>query len=176
MTIPGLFAPGGRTGLADARQFQAVAPLAWLTAQPSTKRFLCRCLENNIALPPSTNTLIQLQPGYEGYIKSMMLVGGWNSGINSGRNYALLVDGAQVWECHLITTGVNTASMDILPGGSDGLNTWLECDTWLPEQSLVSCTYNNNGGSTGDQIGMVIFGYYWPITLREDWAQRGWRK
>ena len=177
MTVPrGLFVEGARTGLAK-QQTLPMAPLEWLRAHPLTKRWWARALEIGVAAAFITRTMIQLRPGFEGYIRWLLIVGGWNTDSNDGRNWAVLVDGASPIEMLLnFAASQNQANFDLLPGGSDGINTWLELDLWLPENARVQLTYNNNGGSAADQIGGAMYGYYWPVSLREEWQTRGWKK
>lgn len=177
MTVPsGMFVGGGRTGLAKQRTLP-MAPLEWLRAHPLTKRWWSRALEIGIGAAFITREMIQLKPGFEGYIRNLLIVGGWNSDNNDGRNWAVLVDGSSPIEMMLnFASAINQANFDLLPGGTDGIQTWVELDLWLPENARVELTYNNNGGSAADQIGGAMYGYYWPITLREEWQTRGWKK
>jgi len=82
-----------------------------------------------------------------------------------------------VIECRLDFAGtLNVSNFDVLPGGSDGLNTWAKVGVWLDEAALVQITFNDNGGSTGDQLGAAALGWYWPVTLRDEWLRRGWKR
>jgi hypothetical protein len=171
-----MFLPGGRTGLAKQRTLP-MAPLEWLRAHQLTKRWLSRATDINVAAAFITRSMIQLRPGFEGYIRHLLLVGGWNTAGNLGRNWAVLVDGSSPIEMSQRAGALlSQANFDLLPGGTDGVQTWVELDLWIPENGLVELTYNNNGGSSTDQIGGVMYGYYWPITLREEWQTRGWKK
>lgn len=179
MTVPSnLFTPqGGRTGLAR-QQTRPQVPIEWLRAHPLTKRWWARSMEINVLAAFITRTAIQLDDGFEGYIRHLIITGGWNTDGNGGRNWRLLVDGASPLDTTMNFGGLTNSEglFDILPGGSDGINTWVELDLWLAESALVAMQYNNNGGSAADQIGWAMYGYYWPIALRDEWVTRGWKK
>lgn len=58
---------------------------------------------------------------------------------------------------------------------SDGQGrSWGEMNLWIPNGTAVTIGMNNNGG-TIDPMGWAAWGMYWPITLHEEWAKRGWR-
>jgi hypothetical protein len=154
-----------------------MVPLDWLRAHPLTKRWWGRAMDVGVGAAFITRTMINLRAGFEGYIRHLLIVGGWNTDANDGRNWSVLIDGSSPIEM-LLNFGslTNQGNFDVLPGGSDGVNTWVELDLYIPENSLVALTYNNNGGSAADQIGGVMYGYYWPISLREEWITRGWKK
>jgi hypothetical protein len=159
------------------QQTRPMVPLDWLRAHPLTKRWWARALDVGVGAAFITRPMINLKAGFEGYIRHLLIVGGWNSAGNDGRNWAVLVDGSSPIEMLLNFGSLqNQANFDILPGGSDSTQTWVELDLWLNENANVSLTYNNNGGTAGDQIGGVMYGYYWPINLREEWQSRGWKK
>jgi hypothetical protein len=171
-----MFVDGARTGLAR-QQTRPMVPIEWLRAHPLTKRWWGRALEVSVGAAFITRQMIDLKSGFEGYIRHLIIIGGWNQGNNDGRNWSVLVDGSAPIEMFLNFGGsVNQANFDLLPGGTDGINSWVELDLWIQENSLVSLTYNNNGGSTADQIGGAMYGYYWPISLRDEWVSRGWKK
>lgn len=175
--IDDLVAPGAQTGLAKQIVKPSV-PLDWLLQQPTTRPWWAKAERANVGAAEIVDFALNLQPGYEGIVRRMVLLGkAGTQGANAGIGWAIYFNDVRqmdtVWQ---FGASVDTSGrFDYLDEG-DGLgNSWGQIDLWIPEQSRVTVGMNNNGG-TADAMGWIVRGYYWPVILRELWARRGWKK
>lgn len=178
MTVPsGLFAPGGRTGIARSAS-QGVIPIDWLEAHPACRRFMGHAERLNVGAAEVVDVCIDLDEGFEALLQRMVLTGKapGGQGANAGTAWRLFFDRVPVYETiwQFGASVESTGRFDYLHEG-DGLgNSWGKINVWVPQGTLVSVGINNNGG-TADAMGWYIWGLYWPISLREEWTERGWR-
>ncbi len=177
MTVPsGIFAPGGRTGLAKEKVI-GVIPIQWLEAHTATRPWMAKSERNNVGAAEIIDLCIDLDDGFEGIVQHMVLLHKAGlQGPNAGIAWRLFFDRVPVFE----TRWQFGASLD--QGGrfdylhaGDGIgNSWGTVNRWIPQGARVEMGINNNGG-TSDPMGWLTWGMYWPISLREEWAKRGWR-
>lgn len=177
MTVPsGLFAPGGRTGLAKEKVI-GVIPIDWLEAHTATRRWMAKSARDNLGAAEVVDLAIDLDDGFEGIIQRAVITGkALSQGANAGIGWRLFFDRVPVIE----TRWQFGASLD--QGGrfdyiheGDGVGqSWGLWNYWIPQGARVEMGMNNNGG-TADTMGWLLWGMYWPISLREEWATRGWR-
>lgn len=180
MTVPsGLFAPGGRTGLAREKTF-GVIPIAWLEAHPATSRWMAKSERGNVGAAEVVDPAIDLRDGFEGIVQQMVILGKANQqGFNAGIGWRLFFDAVPVFQTNW-TFGVGGASneqagrFDYLHAGDGFGRSWGQVNVWIPAGAAVTVGMNNNGG-TSDPMGWLTWGMYWPISLREEWSARGWR-
>lgn len=178
MTIPGgVFAPGGRTGMAPPGGESPLVPLEWLTAHPLTKRWTGSSERSGVGINLVTDTAVQLDDGYEGILFDLAITGKarGNGGSGTGVAWIIFVDGASVvqgqWQGGAVLD--NSGAFDYLMAG-DGMGaSWGTLRAWLPVHALVQIGMRNNGG-TADAMGWVAWGWYWPVTLRQAWVDQGW--
>lgn len=174
----GMFAPGGDIPPGMQQVGRPVVPLEWIKSHPATFPWSAEGVRSGVALPFVTDPVITLGPGYEGVIVHIAHTGkSLTQGANAGINWALLVNKAAVFRCIRVVNGTVQAGnfMDYL-GSGDGMgNSWAEVAIWLEEGATVEYTYNNNGGNA-DPMGWEARGYWWPVSIREEWLARGWRK
>lgn len=177
MTVPpGLFAPGGQTGLAKEK-ITGVIPIDWLEAHVATRRWMGKSARDNVAAAEIRDIAVDLDDGFEGIVQRMVLLNKANTqGANAGIGWRLYFDRVPVFQTHWQFGAVldQSGRFDYLHE-DDGFGTsWGQINTWIPAGALVEVGMNNNGG-TSDTMGWLCWGMYWPISLREEWALRGWR-
>lgn len=179
MTVPrGLFTPGGETGLAQGTP-RPFAPLEWLLQYPATRRWWAKSERGNVSAGGVIDPAIQLADGFEGVILTMTLLGHSEvQGANAGIGWQLLIDKVPYWQTFWTFGGSidQQGRVDVLTC-TDGMgNSWDDhINIWLQIGALVEVNMNNNGGSV-DPMGWSMTGAYWPITARDEWQARGWRK
>ena len=184
MTVPpGMFAPGGRTGYAKQQERPNV-PIEWIKAHPSTRRWWAKTERDTLGAIEVVDTALVLDNGFEGYIYWMTLTG--HAGIqgrNLGIGWRIFVDEANILQT-LWNVGAGIAPplatdtagrFDYLMAGDGAGTSWGQLDIWVQDGATIRVGMNNNGGST-DALGWVMYGYYWPVIIRDEWLARGWRK
>lgn len=180
-TPPGLFAPGGRTGIPKERVFGLI-PIQWLEAHPATRRWQAKVTRSTVPAAEVVDQAINLQDGFEGLIRFMSLLGKADTqGANQGIGWRIFFDKVPAVETTWgIANGVAPLTLDqsgrfdyIVASDGQG-RSWGELNYWVPNGSQVAVGMNNNGG-TVDPMGWTMWGIYWPITLHEEWSKRGWR-
>ena len=131
--------------------------------------------------PGVTDVLIDLNDGFEGLIEHYVLFGPANTqGPNGGIQWNILIDGVPpVQVLFTMATGAalpstQTAGWDYLYEG-DGLGaSWGQLDLPIPEGAVVQSNMICPLGNTW--IGAQAWGLFWPVTIRDEWLRRGWRK
>lgn len=167
-----VFVAGGVTGLAPEAGEHLFAPREWLLQHPSTKRWMAKSERNNVGAAEIVDPAIDLDGGFEGLVIAMTLTGksgqqGPNSGIG-WRIYVNRIPWLQTsWQFG--AGNISDGRFDTLPE-MDGLgNSWdSNFNLWLPDNALLEVGINNNGG-TSDPMGWVMWGAFWPTTLRGEY-------
>lgn len=180
MTTQG-FAPGGRTGMAPAHAEAGITPLDYIKSHPATRPWYAKYSQLALGGGGSNNIALDLDPGFEGIIHQMMFLG--DSGIHAGSTgistWTLTIDRVPFIRSRLMEASAANDSgnggFDQLPGGTDGIgDSWGEVDIWLPDDSVVEMFIVPGAAYTGGLIGWVMYGWYWPVAVREQWHQKGW--
>lgn len=182
MTVPsGMFAPGGRTGVAREKTIGLI-PIQWLEAHPAVRRWHSNATRNTVTATEAVDNLLILADGYEGLIRYLAITGKADQqGANEGIGWRLFFDGVPYIES-LWQVGTNVGVPIVNQQGffqylwaSDGQGrSWIEPNFWVPNGNTVTMGMINNGG-TVDPMGWAAWGMYWPVSLHEEWAARGWR-
>lgn len=177
MTVPpGLFEPGGRTGLAQQRT-NGTIPIDWLEAHPAVRRWMGRSVRNNVGAAEIIDLAIELDDGFEGIIQQMVLTDkALSNGVNTGTAWRLYYDGVPAYETRWQANAVldQGGRFDYLFAGDGVGNSWGRINHWIPPGARVEVGINNNGG-TSDPMGWYCWGMYWPLSVRDEWMARGWR-
>lgn len=182
MTVPGLFAPGGRTGLAKVGGIRPLVPKEWLKAHPLTRRWNAAGTYNAPAVLAVTQA-VDLLDGFEGLIEWFIAREGAGNqpGNNSATGWAILINDVPYLQTAWTTNngaapiGTDTAGrFDYLHAGDGVGNSWGNVDIPIEENGRVSVRVDAGNGLAN--IGWSMWGLYWPITLRQEWLTRGWRK
>lgn len=177
MTVPpGLFAPGGRTGLAQEKVI-GVMPIDWLEAHVATRRWMAKAERGNVGAAEIIDLAIDLDDGFEGVVQRMTITGkALVQGPNSGIGWRLFFDKVPVFETRWqFGAGLDQGGrFDYVHEGDGVGQSWGKINTWIPPGARVEMGINNNGG-TSDPMGWLLWGMYWPLSLREEWFRRGWR-
>lgn len=75
MTVPsGMFAPGGRTGIAKEK-VTGVIPIQWLEAHPATRRWMGRAERVQVPAAEVQDPAVLLKDGFEGIIRYLAITG-----------------------------------------------------------------------------------------------------
>lgn len=180
MTVPsGLFTPGGRTGLAKEKA-AGVIPIDWLEANVATRRWWAKAERDNVGAAQIIDLAIDLQEGYEGIVQQMVLLGKAGvMGAVGGPTWGLLFNRVPAIEAHwhAALPPPNAGVLGVIDflHESDGIgNSWGRINIWVPQGTRVEVAIRNTIG-TSDNMGWVLWGMYWPLSLREEWMTRGWR-
>jgi len=182
MTVPsGMFAPGGRTGLAKEKT-SGVIPIQWLEAHPATARFNAKAMRTSVGAVEVIDLIINLRDGFEGIVQHLSILGMADiQGANTGIGWRLFFDKVPVFQTFFsVAIGIGAPTtdqsgrFDYLHSGDGMGRSWGTVNAWIPQGAIVQMGMNNNGG-TSDPIGWAAWGMYWPISLREEWTARGWR-
>lgn len=177
MSVPPIFAPGGRTGLAPAGGGIPMVPIEWLKTHPLTRRFMGSSERSGVGAVPVTDTIIQLDDGFAGYIEDLAITGKarGNGGSGTGISWQLLVDGASVvqgqWQGGAVLD--TSGRFDYLMAGDGMGQSWGRIGLWLADHALAQAVMINNGG-TADAMGWVAWGFYWPVAIVDQWVDFGW--
>lgn len=178
MTVPrGYFVEGGRSGARPTAATRPIVPLEWLLCHPSTWPWWGKSIRSALGAAFITDPAIVLDPDYEGVVLFMKLIGHSNTqGANGGINWAILVNNAPVFRTTRTFQGVVDHGFIDDMGADDGTgDTWGDVRVWVEAGGVVSVTMNNNGGNS-DAMGWILRGYAWPVSIRDEWVQRGWRR
>lgn len=172
----GLFAPGGDVREAAAQSTRPIVPLEWLLSHPATVPWISKTIRTGLGAAFVTDTALQLDPSFEAVIVNMVIHNrAQTQDANLGIGFILLVNRVPAMQSFRRANAITDQSFDFLDE-TDGLgNSWGSVRVWVQEGSLVEVSMNNNGGAA-DFMGWTLRGYYWPVSLREEWLARGWRK
>lgn len=184
MTVPsGTFAPGGRTGLAR-QNVRPMVPLDWLRAHSGTRRWHTRIVRDTISgLGEVTDLALQLRAGFEAVIESLAILFKANiSGRSTNTFWRILFDGVPYYQSvHGGGAGAGAATVgtdgrfDYLHAGDGFGNSWGQLDLWVPELTRIEVGMTDGTG-VQTEMGWVMYGFYFPTIVREEWAVHGWRR
>ena len=132
----------------------------------------------NVPAGGQVDPALTLPDGFEAYIAWIVLLGKADvQGVSVGTSWKLLLDRVAQFQTSWITSGVtldSSGSIDYLEASDGAGRSWGNVDVWVPEGSVVAMSMNNNGG-TADVMGWVMYGFYWPVIIRDQWLKTGWR-
>lgn len=181
------FSKGGAPSLdAPGQVAKPLVPKEWLKAHAQTKRW--NASRSTTAGGVNANvgqtelrTAFTLPDGMEGMVEFWVIRGfATNQGNNMDPSAALLVDGVNVIDTQAsFGAGLDQGGFTNWLVGGDGAlaNSWAELDFPLVENAIVSVKMRATALFDPNQtMGWSLWGLYWPVTLREQWAERGWRK
>jgi hypothetical protein len=165
------FVAGGVTGLAPEAGEHLFAPRDWLLQHPATRRWMAKMERQSLGAAEVIDTAIDLDGGFEGIVLSMTITGKAGlQGNNSGIGWRIYVNRSPWLQTNWpATTGTSDGRFDMLVE-ADGLgDSWdANFNLWLPDNALLEVGMNNNGG-TSDPMGWIMWGAYWPTTLRGEY-------
>lgn len=174
------FVQGGEAGIAPAHAEAGVTPLNYIQSHPATRPWYAQFSQLALGGGGATNTALDLDPGFEGIIHYVAFLG--DSGIHAGSTglsfWNILVDRIPVIKSRLMeASGANDSGQggqNTLPEQDGTGNSWGTLDIWVPDDGLVEVIVVPGAAYANGLIGWVMYGWYWPVAVREQWHQKGW--
>ncbi len=174
------FVGGGRTGTAPAHSEAGITMLEYIKAHPATRPWYAQYSQLALGAGGANNVAIDLEPGTEGIIHYLSFLG--DSGLHAGSTglstWTLLLDRVPFIRSRLMEASAagdsGNGGLNTLPE-QDGMgNSWATPDIWLPDDAVVEMVVIPGAAYAGGLIGWTMYGWYWPVAVREQWHAKGW--